>query len=125
MLSKAFCMTQCMLNYTQIKLLPLLNEDYVFASVYLHNRLYACEQPQFKNFVFYTKSSPLSNYSRKNLLNVWGRCSKNVAVANIFGIFQGKTLKSLHLHFCFTCGVGTGTIGKFSVSSMITFQGHS
>ena len=45
-------MTQCMLNYTQIKLLPLLNEDYVFASVYLYDRLYACEQPQFKNFVF-------------------------------------------------------------------------
>ena len=50
--------------------------------------------------------------------SVLGDLAKKLAMVTIFGIFQGKTFKSLDLHFSVTLKCGTCTIGKLNDSSI-------
>ena len=55
-------------------------------------------------------------YQSQSLWLPWQH--KTVAMATIIGIFQGKTFKSLYLHFYLTQKCGTWTFGKLYESSI-------
>ena len=80
---------------------------FICLSVCLFVRLSICEQSLFHELL-----PSVPNHQWKNEFNFGWPSLKSVAMATIFGIFQGKTDKPLYIHFYLTYKRGTCTIAK-------------